>query len=250
MQPFVFGTLAAFVLAALGCGPSAALPCLMGNESCPCYPNATCNSGLSCRSQVCVKLAASDSKGASTDGSGQHPSAAEAAGRGNSVTGSSRSGAGSGAAVAPIGGSSAGSNDGGIVGGSSGNSGTSTLAAPKAGTGSIPPQPPAATPEEEALNVLAQWYKAPKPQEYDDDQDCGTGCCVQIGTQFRHCYPDSDNDASDAGSCTEGATRLADGPDDQRRSGGREQTRSCHVWAPSAVCGAHSAGVSAPSRAC
>ncbi len=57
--------------------------------------------------------------------------------------------------------------------------------------GSTPP-PPIVGPEEAALEVLAQWYDAPEPQECDRDEDCGTGCCRQIGTHLRQCYPDSD----------------------------------------------------------
>lgn len=49
------------------------------------------------------------------------------------------------------------------------------------------------SPEGAALQVLAQWYDAPKPQECNQDDDCGTGCCNQIGTTLRKCYPDSDS---------------------------------------------------------
>jgi len=54
MTRFVLSTLAFLVLAALGCGSSNVVPCLSGNETCGCYPNGTCNAGLSCEAEFCV----------------------------------------------------------------------------------------------------------------------------------------------------------------------------------------------------
>ena len=51
----VIGLLGASILPA--CGSSdAGVACNAGNESCPCYPNKTCNGGLVCRSSLCVNL--------------------------------------------------------------------------------------------------------------------------------------------------------------------------------------------------
>lgn len=48
---FLLGT-----LASCGSGGGEASPCLSGKEGCPCYPNKTCNNGLSCKSSLCVNL--------------------------------------------------------------------------------------------------------------------------------------------------------------------------------------------------
>ena len=85
-----------------------------------------------------------------------------------------------------------------------GGEGTLTLP-PRAGssTPSAPAvpnnqRPPAATPPVNPGSIgpvdwLRETYGAPEPQECNRDSDCGTGCCVQIGNQYRKCYPDSDN---------------------------------------------------------
>lgn len=78
--------------------------------------------------------------------------------------------------------------------------------APRAGTNASPsvPTPPkdpqASTPPRanpgpsiEAIDWLERSYGAPEPQECIRDADCGTGCCRQIGNQYRKCYPDSDS---------------------------------------------------------
>jgi hypothetical protein len=54
MTRLVLHTLAWLVLASPGCSSNGALPCFWGNESCPCYANGTCNTGLVCEAQRCV----------------------------------------------------------------------------------------------------------------------------------------------------------------------------------------------------
>ncbi len=44
--------------------------CTAGSESCACYPNETCNAGLTCISGVCVNLSAPGTGGATSAGSG------------------------------------------------------------------------------------------------------------------------------------------------------------------------------------
>ena len=59
MKYFAFSSL--LTLAVVGCGSDMGAArenvCLTGSESCACYPNNTCDSGLDCRSHVCVVLA-------------------------------------------------------------------------------------------------------------------------------------------------------------------------------------------------
>src|SRR3954466_3553252 len=40
--------------------------CLMGYETCACYPNSTCQGGLTCASNVCVNLGAGVGGGSGT----------------------------------------------------------------------------------------------------------------------------------------------------------------------------------------
>jgi streptogramin lyase len=56
------------VLAVAGCG-SSKTKCKEGTEKCPCYPNLTCNAGLSCFSDTCVNAMIDASAG--PDGNGQ-----------------------------------------------------------------------------------------------------------------------------------------------------------------------------------
>jgi hypothetical protein len=61
----------ALVASLLGCGGQGGVP--VGTETGPCYPNGTCNDGLSCLSDLCVRVAIGDG---GTDGAGDgafHP---------------------------------------------------------------------------------------------------------------------------------------------------------------------------------
>jgi len=54
--------LLAGTLAVQGCGSDS--KCTPGTERCPCYPNSTCNAGLTCFSQVCVNAGTGGNSGA------------------------------------------------------------------------------------------------------------------------------------------------------------------------------------------
>jgi hypothetical protein len=98
-------------LGVLGCGGGSSA---MGGERQPCYPNGTCNAGLSCLSNVCVNGGGTAGKGGSgAGGSG-------AAGTGGSAAGAGGSAAGAGGSAGGTGGSTAGT---GGVGGSAGTGG-------------------------------------------------------------------------------------------------------------------------------
>lgn len=42
------------LFAAFSCGGSEGESCDIGSEGCSCFDNGTCNSGLSCKSDICV----------------------------------------------------------------------------------------------------------------------------------------------------------------------------------------------------
>jgi hypothetical protein len=84
-----------------GCRGGDAPQCQQGAERCPCYPNGTCNTGLTCLSSVCVQA-----------GGGGGGNQAGTTGTGGSASG----GAGGGH----------GGTDGGVMGGTGGSSGGGT----------------------------------------------------------------------------------------------------------------------------
>src|SRR5262245_15922747 len=76
---------------AVGCGNSSQTPaCKPGMERCDCYGNGTCNTGLECRSNLCVSAAAGGASG-STAGRGGSGAAG--------TTGAAGSGSGGSAAA-------------------------------------------------------------------------------------------------------------------------------------------------------
>jgi hypothetical protein len=54
---------------AVGCGGGAQTSCA-GSERCACYPNSTCNAGLTCLSNVCVDSSSGAAGHAGTTGAG------------------------------------------------------------------------------------------------------------------------------------------------------------------------------------
>jgi hypothetical protein len=95
-----------------------AASCPTGSETCGCYGNKTCNSGLTCASNVCVNLSGSGSGGIS-GGGGANGGTSGGTGGATSGTGGSPSGAGG----ATSGSGGAGTGSGGTNGGSGGASG-------------------------------------------------------------------------------------------------------------------------------
>jgi len=124
----VFGVLVSF---SIGCGGSAS----QGGDRQNCYPNGTCNAGLSCFSNLCVKVdgGSSGGSGGGSNGSGG-VSGGGAAGRSSGAAGSAGtpdSGQGGGAAVAGT------SGVGGIAGatGLAGTSGSAGIVGAGGGGG-------------------------------------------------------------------------------------------------------------------
>jgi hypothetical protein len=69
-KSLVFSGILSLVLVSMpSCSSSPAAAC-QGGESCACYPNDTCNAGLSCRSKTCVNLDAPGTSSGGTSGSG------------------------------------------------------------------------------------------------------------------------------------------------------------------------------------
>jgi len=92
MEAMMRGTVAGVgALAALwvGCGGGGGTP--TGHERGACYPNATCDPGLSCLSDLCVRAQGDGAAGAGADASGTAGSAAGTGGRGG-TSGSSGTG--------------------------------------------------------------------------------------------------------------------------------------------------------------
>jgi hypothetical protein len=122
--PIVCALLALGLVAGCGGGGQSCA----GGERCACYPNGTCNTGLSCLSNVCVDQSSGAGGDAGTpghggEGGGAAGAAGSAAGAGGSVasggsTGAGGTVAGTGGAIAGAGGSIAGS--GGAAAGSGG----------------------------------------------------------------------------------------------------------------------------------
>ena len=100
-----------------GCGGSAAKP---GGERQDCYPNGTCNTGLTCASNVCVSLA----DGGVGRGGGGGSQAGGATGAGGGIGGATGAAGSIGGAGGPGTGGSGGTTAGGGGGGSSGATGT------------------------------------------------------------------------------------------------------------------------------
>lgn len=105
--------------------------CEQGEETCACFPNQTCNAGLICASDLCVKLAGSSGSTAtgstdgasSSDGSTAGGTSAGSSSGGNG--GSGASGMGSSGATGPsTGGAQSSTNTAG--GGSAGSAGATT----------------------------------------------------------------------------------------------------------------------------
>ena len=115
------------VIAALGMGCSGGSQRCMGKEQCACYPNSTCNAGLSCLSNLCVNagglggagngsggVTGGDSGGANADaggtagepgtGSGGTQGGGGNTGSGGRTTGSGGAGTGTGGSNADGGG--------------------------------------------------------------------------------------------------------------------------------------------------
>jgi hypothetical protein len=100
--------------------------CVPGTERCPCYPNNTCNAGLTCASLLCVNLGGISTGGVSTVGG--------STGAGGTISGGS-SGTGT-LGGAGAGGSTATSRTGGMpAGGSTGAGGT--ISGGSSGTGTL-----------------------------------------------------------------------------------------------------------------
>ena len=88
------------------CGGSSMKPptCAEGTETCPCYGNMTCNSGLACFSNICVNpntgTAGSIGTGGITGGAGSTGTGGITGGAGSVGTGGITGGAGAGGATA------------------------------------------------------------------------------------------------------------------------------------------------------
>ncbi len=144
-------TMAGLVVTAVagGCGKSDDNPstaggaCTTGTEKCDCYPNGSCNTGLTCLSQVCV--AGPDGGGTSsssaTSGGGAGGNGSSGAGMGGNPNSTSAGGA-AGTAGPGVGGATGGGGSpidggGGIsgAGGAGGNGGAIAEAGSEAGAG-------------------------------------------------------------------------------------------------------------------
>lgn len=102
-----------------------------GSEGGPCYPNSTCNQGLTCASDLCVKFAGSGGAG---NGTGGTPGLGGAADAGGAV--SSGGATNSGGADASVGsGGTTGDADAGATGGTLGGKGGATPDASVGGGG-------------------------------------------------------------------------------------------------------------------
>jgi len=97
-------------LAALGIGCGGGSQRCMGKEQCACYPNSTCNVGLSCLSNLCVNAGGAGGNGAGTGGAG---SGGNDAGADSGGTGSGGNNVGAGTGGAGGGGNKADAGTGG-----------------------------------------------------------------------------------------------------------------------------------------
>jgi fibro-slime domain-containing protein len=118
--------LSAVVIAAVvgtgtaGCGSSSPSP--QGGERQPCYANHTCNDGLACLSDVCVKAAAGGTGGAMSGRGGAGGSVGSAGTTGSAGTGGATA---TGGTAGSIGGATATGGTAGSIGGAGGSSGGS-----------------------------------------------------------------------------------------------------------------------------
>lgn len=100
-----------------GCSGDESAPGGQGNEGQPCYPNHTCEPGLTCASNLCVNLGDASSGGSGTGGSGTGGS-----GTGGSATGG-KAGSSGGASGGTAGsGGASGASSGGTDGGADASS--------------------------------------------------------------------------------------------------------------------------------
>jgi hypothetical protein len=112
------------VLAAVSCGGGGeGGSCPTGFETCACYGNATCESGLTCASNVCVNLSGRGGTTGGGIGGIAAGTGGAAAGMGGTTAGTGGTTAGTGGTTAGTGGTTAGT--GGTIGGTGGgNPGT------------------------------------------------------------------------------------------------------------------------------
>jgi hypothetical protein len=116
---------------AAGCGGGS--QSCSGGERCACYPNGTCNAGLTCLSNVCVDSSTGAGGNAGTTGRGGSDgggagTGGSAAGSGGAVAGAGGTNAGSGGSAAGVGGAAAGTGGSaaGTAGSAAGTAGSAT----------------------------------------------------------------------------------------------------------------------------
>jgi hypothetical protein len=119
------------IKSAQGGGPGDGGLCDEGAETCPCYPNQTCDDGLMCLSGLCVENAGSG---------GSSGSGGDAGASGSTGSGGDGGSAGSGGDGGTGGGSGGTGGDGGSTGGTGGDSGSggSSATGGSSGTGGSP----------------------------------------------------------------------------------------------------------------
>jgi hypothetical protein len=167
---------ALFVLSAFGCGSSEVATCASGTEGCACYPNGTCNSGLSCKSSLCVNLGSDFSSSAGRPLPEPSVAMSKPTAGGGVTTDTSATAGKSGTRDRPMNTSPMGDKSGGSAGAGARVAGSAGVVGAQASS----------------PDYRAQLYGQPQPQECDQDEDCPTGgCCIQIGTTDRQCETDT-----------------------------------------------------------
>jgi hypothetical protein len=139
-----------------GCRGGDAPQCQQGAERCPCYPNGTCNTGLTCLSAVCVQ--ASGGTGGSSQGGTMGSGGADPGGSGGTVSGSG-------------GGGASGSGGGGISGSGGGGGMVSDAAADSATCGDTQTDP----------KNCGQCGRVCKNTNPIFEDECPSGGCCQAG---------------------------------------------------------------------
>jgi hypothetical protein len=178
-----------FFFGVAGCSSGGA-KCSMGDESCPCFSNSTCNGSLTCKSKVCIDLGSlgksnqkhdagsSDDAGASGD-AGTRTSGARDAGS-QASTGDAASDAGSGSGA----------------GGSNGSAGSSGACQRQCGNRKCGPDPmcqESCGTCNAGLKCVEGACEAPAPLKSNGDTcsaatECASGVCQMNQVGELHCY--------------------------------------------------------------